>query len=431
MGINNVMINKEDQSKCKEELYNYAKKFNFPRLAGTEGEKRAVSLTSKTFEEIGFQNGQVVKEQFNFSSFYSADVVKIFAFISLVFVILILFFRYIFPFFVAIVLGIMAVIAISILRTLKYPEKETKRFWGFRVGRIYQATNVYAKVPAKKIPEYQAPNIIVSAHLDTKSQSYRTIWRVILFNIWLYGEILLGIFYGFFVIDYYELIKILTEVNILYFEIGLWISTTLVGLANFFILGLKVKNESPGALDNASGMAIVFELSSFFKDRALSHFNLWFCQFSGEERGTMGSRIFVDNREQLFKKGKTFQFNFDMVSLAGHKKNRIEYLKSYGIYPRKKIAPLLINYMQIAAKMENLKIHGYHVSVGGHTDSIPFHLRKFDCVDIVTLAAAKYTHSVEDDIDKIDPQILMETCYIVKKTLQLMDENYEKSFKVI
>ena len=69
MGINNAMINRENQSKCKEELYNYVKKFNFPRLAGTEGEKKAVSLTSKTFEEIGFQNGQVVKEQFNFSSF--------------------------------------------------------------------------------------------------------------------------------------------------------------------------------------------------------------------------------------------------------------------------------------------------------------------------------------------------------------------------
>ena len=50
-----------------------------------------------------------------------------------------------------------------------------------------------------------------------------------------------------------------------------------------FLLMLKSGNKSTGALDNASGMAIVFELSKFFKKNPLTNFNIWLCQFSAEE----------------------------------------------------------------------------------------------------------------------------------------------------
>ena len=40
----------------KERIFNYINTFSFPRLAGTEGEKKAVNLTITTFKENGFEN---------------------------------------------------------------------------------------------------------------------------------------------------------------------------------------------------------------------------------------------------------------------------------------------------------------------------------------------------------------------------------------
>ncbi len=416
-----------DFSKQEQDLYSYVSKFCFPRLAGTEGELKAVELTAKTFEEIGFQPNQIENEKFNYSTFFSADVVKIFAFISLVFIGLILFLRYIFPFLVFIILLVMSILFLSILRTLRYPEKETTRFWGFHVGKFRQATNVFVKIPSKSPHDVQTANLLVSAHLDSKSQSIKTMWRIIFANLWLFGTIALVIFYVLFTLDYMAIFKFITRINYLYFEVGLWISTAVVGLSNLFLFNLKIRNESPGALDNATGMALVFKLSSYFKESPLDHFNLWFCQFSAEEVGTMGSRNFLDNREKIFVKGETFQFNFDMVSCAGHdKKNRIEYMKSYGLFPKKKIAPVIARYLLLASQSQNLQIHGFSATVGAHTDSIPFHLRKFDSIDITTMAAAIHTHNKDDTLDRVDPKVLTETYFIVKKAIELMDEDFSK-----
>ena len=51
-------------------LYYYVKTFSFPRLAGTNGEKKAVNLTLKIFKDIGFKDHQIQKEHFKFSDFF-------------------------------------------------------------------------------------------------------------------------------------------------------------------------------------------------------------------------------------------------------------------------------------------------------------------------------------------------------------------------
>jgi Zn-dependent M28 family amino/carboxypeptidase len=184
-------------------------------------------------------------------------------------------------------------------------------------------------------------------------------------------------------------------------------------------------NKSPGSLDNASGMAIVFELSAYFSNHPLKSFNLWFCQFSAEELGTMGSRIFVNNREDIFEKNNVFQINFDMVSLANYKNNGVEYMKSYGVYLRKKIiAPILNEYIERAAKKENLEITGFHLDTGAHTDSVPFHLRGYEALDIVTRAASRYTHTKLDNPKKVDPHVLLNACKIARTAIIMLDNNY-------
>jgi len=412
--------NLETQWFNTKKLYNYVQKFSFPRLCGTDGEKKAVNLTVNTFNEIGFDENEIKKEPFEFSDFYSTTLVKFIALMSLNGLLIFVLSLYILILFTFILIGVMSIIIFLIVKGLKHPER--KGFWGDYFGKNIQATNVFVKIPAKSLSSEKAGNIIISAHLDSKSQTFTTSWRMVSYRVWLYCGIVLG---GCYIASLLYNYKIL-DLNYFILSIFIWILTGLIAASNIVLILQNTHNKSPGALDNASGMSIVFELSNYFINHPLDNFNIWFCQFSGEELGTMGSRIFVNNREYQFIKGRVFQINFDMVSSAQHgRRNRVEYLKSYGVFPRKKVAPLLSKYLEKAAMEENLKLKGFHISTGAHLDTVPFHLRGYSAIDIATSGAAKYTHNKIDTPDKVDPQILMEACIITRNTVLMIDKDYE------
>ena len=409
----------------KEKLFNYVKIFSFPRLAGTVGEKKAVDLTIQTFKEIGFEDNQIKSQNFEFSTFYSKTMIKIIILMNLTFVLLILLIKYLFTYLTLFTILILLLIFLSMLKALKHPE--LKGFWEKHFGKFFNATNVYIEIPATNASSKKVGNIIVSAHLDSKSQTFKTFWRIILVRIWFYSEIILFLFYTLFLIDYHFLIVHFRLILIL-LEIIIMTGTILTTISNFILLFLRTGNKSLGSLDNSTGMAIVFELSSFFKNHPLDNFNIWFCQFSAEEIGTMGSRKFLDIHEEEFTKNYTFQINFDMVSIKDNN-DFIEYIKSYGFIPRKNISPILSGYFKKAAKIEMVRSNGFHVLLGAHTDSIPFHLRKFDSIDITTRSAANYTHSGEDTPDKVNPQILFDTCKVTRLLLILLDKDFNNLIK--
>ena len=414
----------------KERINRFVSKFSFPRLAGTEGEKEAVELVSENFNKIGFNKNQIIKEKFEFSDFYSTTLIKIIAAISLNALLVFVLVMYLYYVYTFIIIGVMAVFIFLIGKGLKHPEK--KGFWGEYFGKTHEATNVFVKIPAKRLNEKEAGNIIVSAHLDSKSQSFKTYWRVLVYRIWLFCGLILGASYFYLLVEYIgfkiinpSIVEIFNlEINVV--RLCVIVLTAIISSSNIMLMFLNTYNNSPGALDNASGMAIVFELSNYFKKRdQLDNFNVWFCQFSAEELGTMGSRNFVNNHENQFVKNKTFQINFDMVSAANRKKNQAEYLKSYGVLPRKKISPLLSTYFEEAAKKEKIKIHGFHLSTGAHLDSVPFHLRGFDAIDITTRAGAILSHSKLDAPDKVDARVLIESCKIALQVMGNLDKDYK------
>ena len=196
-------------------------------------------------------------------------------------------------------------------------------------------------------------------------------------------------------------------------------------MSNILLLKIKSHNKSPGALYNASGMSIVFELSSFFKDNPLNNFNLWLCQFGAEEMGTMGSRFFLKNHGDPLRKGKVFLINSDAVSDAENRSNdMVEYIKSTKRFPQRQGSPIISKYLEAAAKDEGLTIRGFHSTFGIHFDSLPFRLRGFDAIDIHTKSTKKYTHNERDNSERINPRILHEAVKIIRKAVLLLDKNF-------
>jgi len=205
----------KDNSLNIERLYNYVKIFSFPRLVGTSGEKLAVDLTIKTFEDIGFNESEIQKEPFNFSDFYSTTLIKLIMVINLTFSLFILMFVYINLFITIFIGGIMAIFVIMIVRGLKHPE--FTGFWGEYYGKTISGTNIFVRIPAKNLTKEEAGNIIISAHLDSKSQTFKTYWRVFFYKLWLYSGIFLGGFLIALFINTYTIIKINLLENIIKF----------------------------------------------------------------------------------------------------------------------------------------------------------------------------------------------------------------------
>ena len=422
-------ISPENNPFDKTRLFNYVKTFSFPRLAGTEGERSAVDLTYKTFNKIGFNKSQIFKQSFKFSDFYSTTFIQLISMMSLTFILFLFFFGYIYFFIKFLFIGIMAILVHLIYISIKYPEDPG--FWGEYFGNTLDATNVFVKLPAKMNNE--RGNIIISAHLDSKSQTFRTIWRIIFYEVWLFSGIIFGIFYIIQIV-YVELIRFSIALPItiqifnyefLFIDPFIWITVVFISISNIALMFLYTDNKSPGANDNASGMAIVFALSDYFKDCPLHNYNLWFCQFSAEELGTMGSRFFVKEFENTLKEYKTFQINFDMVSAPGKKNNCVQYIKSYGLLPRKKLCPILGKYFENEAFSENISIKTFNLATGAHTDTVPFHLRGYEAIDIITFNAIKFAHNKTDTPDKVDPEILSNACKIAKNVILKLDNDYE------
>ncbi len=409
----------------KETLYDHVKEFSFPRLAGTEGGKKAISLTMDTFNAMGYKEDDIKTQTFEFSDFYSTTLIKLVLVLNLTFHLILALFAFINFIVTFAILASMAVFFILIIKTTKHPERSG--FWVEYFGEKRDATNVFVKIDSSELPTDKAGNIIISAHLDSKSQTFNTIWRIALYRSWLYSGILLGVFYVIFIIDIYTIIYIPQII----LNIGFWTPTIIISVSNVFLMFLNTYNKSPGALDNASGMSIVFELSRYFIRNPLKNFNVYFLITDGEELGTIGSRVFVNEYEHNFEKDKVFQINFDMISVAtfDKDKNRVEYFKSYGVIPRRLISPILAEYLERAGKEESIEIYGYHLSTGAHTDSVPFHQRGFNAVDINTKFASWWTHSSQDTPDKVDPDVLFDAFKIAKRTVLLLDEDFNKLCK--
>ena len=119
--------------------------------------------------------------------------------LNLVLVLNLLLFSYIHGVLTLVLLIFVSIVVYLIIKGIKHPEVSS--FWSEYFGDSYNSTNIFTKIPAKKLTEKDAGNIIVSAHIDSKSQSINTFWRVLLYKTTFYsGVLLLGVYAFYFVI---------------------------------------------------------------------------------------------------------------------------------------------------------------------------------------------------------------------------------------
>lgn len=388
-----------DENRIRENL----KTFSFPRLSGTDDEKKAFNLAFKKLEQLKFKP---LSQEFVFSTFYARLYPKI-AFLS-GFALLLMFFLN----FITIIIPISSILILLLLSFLFTITRKPERI---KIGKKLNSVNLYSKLDLMSKNEESEINIIDDnnrekgvlffCHLDSKGQRFSILVRIRVIRAWVFSSLIIIIIT---VCKNY----IFVSYSLLFYIIGAFpIAINLI--STIFILLNATNNKSKGAIDNASGIACVLELLNYYSNPEfrLNHFNLWFVFTGAEECGTMGIRNFCYKLEHINKK-ESIIFNFDAIA------------KNIYLFPGKKMSgnvKSIYNTFLNNNKCLEIKRNPKKIYFGSHSDGYYLKKNKFEGIGIGDMESYKFIHSIRDTVDKIDSSLLKKLCEMIIDNLIVFD----------
>lgn len=384
--------------------HKFAEKLAFPRLVGTEGEIKAQQLISEEMKQIGIPFNA---EELNCSKF-AINIA----------------FRMIPPLGALLLLGAWGfsepllglnnpiaslIFALIGLIWLAFSSTLINKSFGRvpRIGQIYKTQNFISEIA----PSAPKRHLIYVAHYDSKSQFYPGIVRVILFI----GGLIIGLIYAVQILI--NSIIILSGGN----STGGWmpsIYTFLIAFClNFLLILNSVGNQSPGALDNATSVATVLELSKIFKNTPLQNVRLSFLITAAEELGLYGAADYVKRRRGQLDPKTTYFLNFD--GIGGKSKTIL--LSAYGI-PPKKTSSVLNKFIDEIVKENSLKdeFRKVYLPIGAATDHVPIQAAGYEVTMLGTLI--KNFHTSKDVIQSIEDKALKTAGIIGSEVAKKIDQ---------
>ena len=384
-----------DEKRLKENLTI----FSFPRLSGTDGEKKALNIARSKVEDL---NHDPLSQTFVFSTFFGRAYPKI-IFIS-GFGILFLLFLDINAIIIPISLAFITLLMVALLLFARKPEN-------IRIRNKLNSENLYVKIRSKHNEkdkmeeERKARNILFMCHLDSKGQRFSILGRVRIIRTWVFSWVVLIfilICSNYLFTSLYVLFHVLGTV-----PLGVNLIATILFLLN------TTNDESRGAIDNSSGIACVLELLNHYTnpESRLENFNLWFVFTGAEECGTMGIRNFYYKISKISKE-HSFFFNFDAIA------------RNLYLFPGKKMSKQVETVFEMFLKNKRgieIKRNPKKIYFGTHSDGYYLKKKKFFGIGIGDMESYEYIHSIHDTVDKVDISLLKNLCEMIIENLIAFD----------
>lgn len=165
--------------------------------------------------------------------------------------------------------------------------------------------------------------------------------------------------------------------------------------AHFDHLGNDLTNTVyHGALDNASGTAMMMAMAKYIKNLGTPDIDVIFVAFNGEEFGLKGSTAFINENLDELKYSKVF--NFDMVGAPNNTPISI-----MGGSDDSKDTPLIKEFANILNKA---KLNPNYIFEDA-SDHAPFRKNNIEAITITNSDTSKI-HTPKDDISNIDKNSL-------------------------
>ncbi|MFO8019091.1 MAG: M20/M25/M40 family metallo-hydrolase [Promethearchaeia archaeon] len=368
----------------------FIRALSFPRMAGTEGEKKAQELIESEFKRMGVEEYRT--QEFKYSWFYMNTLLRIYDVITALLIISTFFLIILDRYYLSLILGI-------ILFVYSFYSRQIREYLHFKVlhlGKDYKSKNYIAKISAQH-SEVSRANVVFFAHYDSISHKLHPIFSGALYFLGLVGGSLFSL-HLFITIMLYHF-SVISSIPYLFFSYGFVIA---------LVISLQIfntrDNKSPGTGDNATGVSNVFYLLEHFHQNPLSHTNLTFVFTGAEEAGDLGAYNFIKEFHSQFDVKHTYFIIVDTVAL-----NEKENLYFYGQgYPKQIFSPHLKKKTEmILTQNEKYQktLNEVYIPplIAYSTDHTPL---KFYGYEFIIFGSNGRIHSEEDNPDHLHPNMM-------------------------
>ncbi len=374
-----------------------------PRFVGTAAEADTRQTLTRRLTQLGYA---VTPEDFRFST--TVNVVVIIALAaSLLLIALAIWARAFAEWAPAIPALLLLALFAGFNRLLYAAEASalTPQSPGFRLGRAYAAQNLCASLPnASSDP--LLPHLYLVAHYDSKSQRLPILVRLALFILLIGG---ISLFVG---------VTLISVILPTWWPAALVIGGLTV-LAGLPLLWMDWADDSPGAIDNASGVGLVLQLAEWLAARPdLAQRLRWTILLTtAEELALMGAAAFAqrhlgDLRQQAGQ-GGLYILNFDGIGVDG-----MLYLDAREQSQTSRLA----QWVEQAARAQAVPLRQFNL-VGVLFDHMPFARRGLDAVTLTAIGPATWTvHTARDTADQLHLRGFEQAGKVAVKVIELISQ---------
>jgi hypothetical protein len=279
----------------------------------------------------------------------------------------------------------------------------------WRIGNRYRTFNVFAQLPGASA-ELHRTRIFLVAHYDSKSQRYPLTLRMALFVVGIGGGVLCAsLALGSFLYP---------ALGIAAVGIG-----SLAFMAGVPLLFLDQGNESPGAIDNASGVGVVLHLAELLSrhPELAGSCEVAFLITSAEEFATLGALAFVHQNEATLRgnsnAGRLYVLNFDGPGVNGGL-----YWVGAGANAEPDSDPSLAFLVRQACAQLGYPL-GRFTLPGALFDHMPFYARGFDAGTVIAIApGSRWVHTRQDNVAHLHPRGFEQAGRLVLQLLQELEK---------
>ncbi|MFX1375520.1 MAG: M28 family metallopeptidase [Promethearchaeota archaeon] len=408
----------------EEAAINHVNALAFNRHSSSEGELKCINYITKELKKDGINP---IIERFEWANTLTIVMklifILIFGFIILSQIIML------FPNITWIIFPLDIIFIVLILLGAKQIFDNTRTAY---IGRKKKAKNVMMTVQCKDLYP-KRPVIIFSAHHDTASlrlsmTMLKNLYRIAAVSLLTF--LILSLIIS--ILSFLAIFNLIQFDNSFFFirNLALIIGIILL-IIDAVILGNKKSDKSIGAIDNASGVAVLIELAKLLKRNPLNKTDVIFLWCGAEERGLWGSKQYCNTHfEELlydYDLDKSYNINIDMVGTY------IGMIDKHGLFKKKSLNSNLDNILKASANQQNIKLKNKSVRIGfGSSDHAVFRAyakkeekKGFQVSFLISNKDAKYVHSKNDTPEKCSAKNLngcIEICYNAIQSLDLRVE---------
>ena len=387
-----------------DNAYRITEKIAFPRLVGSEGERKAINIVLDEFRNAGYNS--ISQDTIRTSLHNWIFIRYIFLVLGSGLIVLALSF-YLTP---LLTLGIIIVGFYFSYRALKVSTStEIKLSKNERYN--FTTKNIFVKLKSKN----SKCKVVFMGHWDSKSQIIPPSTRSAIFLIFILGSFIIYLLYIIL-----SILKIFINMNIPFMAnilLDLCIIIASIGAINYFN---KTGNSSYGAFDNAAAVGTIIELARYYKEYPHDNVDLLFLSTGSEELNLGGVIHFIKKYKYEFEKRNTFFINLDFVGGSG----LVRLTSSYGI-PRKSSSTKLNNLFLQSARELKIKIKNIYAPTGIWSDFMPIVHEGFEACWLGSEPGLKFVHTQKDTMNLISREGMENILLLCLDVVKKLDVEYE------